>query len=506
MSIGSFNGTVALVFASFISKVFGAIYRIPLSNLLGAEGMGLYQMAFPIYSFFLTFITGGVSSTLSRRISICRAKGNNEQIKMNFIIGKRVSLFYGIIVSIVLLLLAYPISYLQGNTDALLGYFAIMLGFVFATLLGVYRGYYQGHENMYPTAISQMLEQSLKLLIGLTLAWVLSKKSVTLGVVGALLGVSISEIISFLYFLIKNKVSYKTKVRINKGHYINFIKDCLPVSASYGILPLSTLIDSFLVINLLCISGFSKMFATSLFGVEMGMVLPLINIPNIIISALAITYLPTLCFKLEKKNNISRDISNAFRVVLLLILPCCVGVYIMASPIISILYSGLNLTMHNIATKLLQFSVFEMFFMCFVTISNCCLISINRTKTPMFSMGLGVIIKTILTSVLVPNLNINILGLVVASVCGYSITCIINIGVLKNNVPFRLSAKNIISTIASVVVMAGFLIAYNAFLKGSTFVTFVTGVMMAIIIYFGIEMVFGELKIKDLKIWLQKGG
>ena len=180
MNIVNANGTVILFFANIISKLFGAFYRLPLSNILGAEGMGLYQMAFPIYSFLLTLITGGISITLTRQIAIYRAKQDRVGIYKTFVLGRNTSLFFGLIFFFTLLLFAYPLSRLQGNVNAFYGYFAISIGFVFACMLGAYRGYYQGFNNMKPTAISQVLEQAVKLVLGLFFAYLFFKDYIEL--------------------------------------------------------------------------------------------------------------------------------------------------------------------------------------------------------------------------------------------------------------------------------------------------------------------------------------
>lgn len=503
MSIVNVNGTVALFFANFLSKVFGAIYRIPLSNFLGTEGMGLYQMAFPIYSFLLTIITGGISITLTRKVASSRAKGDKEQIQKDFIIAKRMSFLLGIILFLCLCAFSYPLALLQGNASAIYGYAGISLGFVFACMLGAYRGYYQGFGNMLPTAISQVLEQMIKLILGLTFASILVKFGIIYGVLGAVLGVSVSELICFLYFVILNRKLPKFKVTINRGEYRLFFKQVVPVSISYGILPMSSLIDSFLIINLLTLSGFLTATATSLYGLETGMILPLINMPNVLISAIAITAIPELTYKQSKGEDLSKSVSKMFKLAYIFILPCAVGLFLLSKQILGLIYPALTGEVLEVAVVLLKLSIFEMFFLCFVTISNSILQAVGKTKVPIYSLLVGMATKILLTLVFVTNAKLNIYGLVLASSVGYFTSAIINLVQIKKQAKFSLRLLEIIAPIIACLVMSLFILAYLKFITNYTMIGIITIVLISIVTYFGILWALKLISIKELKNMLQ---
>lgn len=499
------SGTFILFFANMLSKLFGAFYRLPLSNILGAEGIGLYQMAFPIYSFLLTLITGGVSITLTRKIATLRASNNDEMIYKQYLLGKRTSLFFGIIFFIVLLVFAYPLTILQGNVKGVNGYFAISIGFIFACLLGSFRGYYQGHSNMFPTAISQVLEQTSKLVFGLFFAYMFLSYGKEMGVFGALLGISVSEIISFMYFFIINKKRIiKHNVSLTKQDYKSFVKQVMPVSVSYVLLPLSSLLDSFLIVNLLTFSGFSSSFATSLYGIETGMILPLINMPNVLISALALSNLPEISYKMSKNIDITKQVSTIFKLVLIFILPCCVGLFVMSEPILKLVFPTLNENLMNIAMSLLKFSVFEMFFMSFVTITNVLLQAMNKTKKSAISLFIGILIKLIFTIIFVMNNSINIYGLVFASILGYLTTSLINLKEIKLKSNFRLKFIEIFSPIFASFVML-ILIAFmsNMSLFVNDNLKLIFTILLAIVVYFAVLILFKQINLKEFKKALQ---
>lgn len=501
MSSITANGTFVLFFANIISKLFGAFYRLPLSNVLGAEGIGLYQMSFPIYSFLLTFITGGISISLTRKIAMLRANNQSHAIYKQYVLGKNTSIFFGIVLMLLLMLFAYPISTLQGNSEAFYGYFAISIGFVFASLLGAYRGYYQGFGNMFPTAISQVLEQTAKLLFGLLFAYLFLNKGVSFGVFGALLGVSISEVFAFVYFIILNKKKISpTKISLQKSDYVSFIKDIMPVSLSYVILPFSSLIDSFLVVNILKLGGFTTQFATSLYGIETGMILPLINLPNVLISALALASIPDVSFKLAKKVDVKGQLSTMFKTVLLFILPCAVGLFILAKPIISLIFPSLNTSYLTIAVNLLRFSVFEMFFLSFVTITNALLQAMGKVKFAVKSLAFGAIAKALLTLAFVSNLQLNIYGLVLASFFGYFVTTLINVIYIKACTGFRLKSLEVLSPIFSSSIMAIVILLFDGYLNiTNSIIGLFALILVAMITYFTIMMLLKQFNFKEIK-------
>lgn len=495
------SGTFVLFFANLISKLFGAFYRFPLSNLLGAEGMGLYQMAFPIYSFLLTLLTGGISITLTRKIANLRAEQNEKEIYKLFLLGRNSSLIYGFVFLLVLLIFAYPLSIIQGNSNAVYGYFAISVGFVFASLLGAYRGYYQGYNNMRPTAISQVLEQGAKLVFGLLFAFVFLKKGVNSGVFGALLGISFSEIVSFVYFKIINKKRIsKHNISITKSDYKAFLKQVAPVSVSYVLLPLSNLLDSLLVVNLLKLSGYTTQFATSLYGIETGMILPLINLPNVLVSAFALASLPNISYKLSKGQNIQNLVNTMFKLVLFFILPCCVGMFVLAEPILLLIFPTLDGVFLTTAVNLLKFSVVEMFFLSFVTISNSLLQALNKIKLPAISLGIGITVKFFLSIFFISNNSFNIYGLVIASIFCYFVTALINVIKIKNYTQFRIKLIPILSTIFSTILMTVFVFVFTKFVNISKNILFLfIAIIFAIVIYFGCLILLKQFSFKDIK-------
>ena len=201
-------GAIILAVGGLIAKLFGALYKIPLTNILGANGMGLYYLVFPLYGLLLVIISSGVGLAVSRLVSLERYNHN----KFNELKIFKVALLYVFVLSLlfalVLVLFSEQIALLQGNANAKIGYLAIAPSICFASVIAVIRGFFQGQENMIPLLVNNVIEQIVKLVSGLILANLFLYKGITFAVFGAILGVTISEFFS-LVFIVVHYLLYK---------------------------------------------------------------------------------------------------------------------------------------------------------------------------------------------------------------------------------------------------------------------------------------------------------
>ena len=194
-------GALVLAVGGMIAKLVGALYKIPLTNILGTNGMGLYYLVFPLYSLLLVLISSGTSLAVSRLVSTERIHNN----KHNELVIFKVALVYVFVLSLIfsalLIVFSHNISAIQGNANARVGYIAIAPAIIFSSLIAVVRGYFQGQENMIPTLLNNILEQVIKLVSGLILANYFMRKGVMFAVFGAILGVTISEFFAFILII-----------------------------------------------------------------------------------------------------------------------------------------------------------------------------------------------------------------------------------------------------------------------------------------------------------------
>ena len=158
---------IILALGGFFAKAIGALYKIPLTNILGSSGMGLYYLVFPIYSLFITICSSGINVALATEVAKCRKVRHRYNEQKLLRVGLYISFLLSLIFTIITLLISFPVAELQGNINARFGYVAIAPAIIISSIIATLRGYFQGVENMVPTTVSLIVEQIVKLSFGL---------------------------------------------------------------------------------------------------------------------------------------------------------------------------------------------------------------------------------------------------------------------------------------------------------------------------------------------------
>ena len=423
------KGALIIAIGGFVAKLLGAIYRVPLTNLLKSEGLGLYQMVFPVYCILLDFAGGGVPCGLSKLIS-----GEVDEKRKVALIKNAVTVLAitGLIGSLFMFALSGVIAKAQGNPLAKLGYVFLSPSVCLVSILSCYRGYFQGENQMSPTAISQIIEQVIKLIFGLILVALLMP-NVPLSVGGATFAVTLSELVALVYLFLKyKKVTVKTgRVKLEKNYFkqdiIRLLKICLPITLTGILIPISQTIDSFLIINIL---AKYMQNATNVYGLFSGAVMSVVNLPVSICYGLAVVAIPSLSSsKTQAETN-----KKGIKIILLTIafsLPALIFLLIFAPFSINLLYSRLNQSEKIIAIALLRLTSPCVVLLSLVQATNAILIGRGRLYAPVLTLFVGVIIKTILNLLLLSNVNMNIYGGAIAIIACYFFVCLVNLILLR---------------------------------------------------------------------------
>ncbi len=462
-------GAFLLALGGVVAKVVGALYKIPLTNILGSNGMGLYYLVFPLYSLLFVLTSSGVGISVSRLVSTERINHN----KKNEITILKVSLIYvfclSLLFSVMLILLSEQISVLQGDFNARFGYLAIAPSIVFASLISVLRGYFQGQENMIPTLVNNIVEQIIKLVSGLILANVFLSKGITFAVFGAILGVTISEFCAFVFivinfFVYKRRLIYKIEVAKSEN-LTNFqaLKKVLsyayPAMLTSIIVPITAFLDSFLVINILKNVGFSSLQATNMYGISNGIVNTLINLPILLCSSLATAIVPNLSGLYAQNNEKEVVFKTSFfiKITWLIALPCFIIFLIYSPDIINILYSrgltDLVIDEFSFAYKLLMISSVTIIYHAFLQTFTSILQSINKPLVPFLSLFISLIIRMVFLRVFVSNPSINIFGVALSNIIFLSVATLVNLIFIKKYVLLKFDfSKIIVAPVASVII------------------------------------------------------
>lgn len=339
------KSSIILIIAGIVCKILGALFRLPLTNILGVTGIGYFQMVMSLYAFTLVLCSGGITITLSKLVA---EPCENKQKRVNSLykISILTSLVLGAVVGAVFLLLSKNISSLQGGTFGNVYRLMIIL-LPLGGIIACFRGVLQGFETMYPTAVSQVIEQGIRFVFGLLFASIFIKKGVDMGVFGAFLGIVVGEALSAIYLLYEIK---KRKVKFEGKEYKGFYKNLFPILLGGCILPLVNALDSLIIVNRLSIAGFTKSQAVLLYGVQTGVVGTVLNLPAIISSSLAIALLPSIAAMKENPVAQKQRICTAFKYLWFVLLPMVLGIMAIAKPLYTIIYP-------NIEYQILQYAV-----------------------------------------------------------------------------------------------------------------------------------------------------
>lgn len=409
---GLMSGATVLATGSVVAKVIGALYRIPLTNVLGAEGMGMYQLVFPVFALFMVLSSAGVPTALSRIVAEKKAVG--EGVKKYLFASLAVLALLSVISTVLVLTLARPLARWQGNEDVALGFQIIAPSIFFVGIIAGFRGWFQGEMYMLPTALSNIIEQVVKLALGLFLAIYLKPYGLMWSVAGAFMGVTVSEIVTMIYLIItyfhrqrKHKVSDKV-LTFDRKEGVRMFRIAFPIAIVAVIMPLSNFFDSFIVVNLLKMSGMSTAYATANYGLLSGPVTSLVNMPVVFIMSLAIAIVPSVSVSRAERdiNSILFKSRLSLKLAYTIGIPSSVFMMVFSKEIISLLYSSLDSYSVLIASRLLTITAPNILIMSVMQIYVSLLQALDKTKWAVGGLGGAVVVKTLLTIILVRFMGI----------------------------------------------------------------------------------------------------
>ena len=423
------RGAAIVSVGTFISKLLGAIYRVPLTNLIGAFGLGLYQTVFPVYALLLDFAGAGVPSALSKLISSSSEEQKSLRAREYLNSSIRLLTVFGIFFSVFLIVSGKFIATLQGNSDAYFAYIALAPSVFLVSVISCFRGYFQGLMNMMPTAISQITEQTVKLFFGLLLSYIFMP-NIPLAVAGTTFAITLSELFALVYLALKYKKSKNIdglkynfeKVRF-KSHAKTILKTVVPITLIGIAIPFSQVIDSFLTVNIL---STYRTDATVLYGLLTGVAATVVNLPVSICYGVATVAIPAVASGKKEKDKNARA-KKTVALTLIIALPCALIFFIFAPLVIRILFGSLSGMEKSVAINLLHITAPNVIFLSLLQTCNAVLIGKGKLYTPLISMSIGITVKTVLNIILLKIPELNVYGGAIALIACYFFTCLINL-------------------------------------------------------------------------------
>lgn len=406
-----FKSAAQLTLGGLVAKAIGAAYRVPLVRLLGGYGMGLYQMAYPLFCVLLTFSSAGIPSAFSRLIARETAAGEEDGSTVKAAL--RLFAAAGIAGTALMCLFAPYMCGLQGDGNLLRCYFLLAPSVFFVALIAVLRGYFQGKNDMAPTAVSEILEQVFKAGAGIYLAY-RYRADPAVAAAATLFAVTMSEVFALVYlFLRYGRERHARRLRARRTTGSEIFAAALPVMISAALLPLSQTADSVIVVRLL--SGYSER-AVSLYGLFSGGALALIDLPATLCHGFAAAAVPAVsAASLEEGRERAL---RALLVTLLFSAPCAALLFAFARPAVLLLFGNAET---ELLVKMVRLMSVSAAFLAGTQTLAACLTGMGRAKFAAFSMFCGVAVKFALQTALVSDPRFGILGAAISANACYFI-------------------------------------------------------------------------------------
>lgn len=432
------HGAAILAFGVAIMKVLGAIYKIPLQNILGDTGYGYFNAAYTIYNVLLTIATAGLPVALSRMISEANTLGRPMQARRIFRVATATLFVLGLVFSALMFLFPTDMAILfVSKAEVSQCVYALSPAVLLVCLTSAFRGYIQGHGNMKPTTVGQVLEVLVKVVVGLALAVYLTKQGKSLPVrsAGAIFGVTAGGLAALIYMFFCYLRQYKgksadacsegTDTPDSVGKTLGqFIKIGVAITLGASVMSVISLIDTKLIQEQLPnVAGIGEALADELYGSYSAMQ-TLYNLPAAFITPMTISLVPAISAAVAKKaHNEAGDIAESgLRISAVIAMPMGVGIAVLAYPIVKVLYPNTN----EMGPTILAYLGVASIFVCIALVTNAILQANGNERLPIISMVAGGVVKIAANLLLVGRPSVNILGAPIGTICCYAVICILN--------------------------------------------------------------------------------
>ena len=509
------KGATILAIAGIVSKIFGAIFRIPLTNMIGAEGQSYYGAAYLVYQLFYVIATAGFPVAISRMVSERIARNDYINAEKSYKVALRATIILGTISFLICFFGAGAIARFIGNPGAEASIKAISIALLFTPFAASLRGYFQGHQNMSPTAVSQVIEQIIRVCLGLLIAYMFFRTNLELAAAGATFGASAGMIAAMIVLFVMYRkyipqrdrdiaqsavIEESTRDRIRELFEI-----VIPITIGSSIMPLMMTIDAAVVMRRLQATGWDLQMSKTLYGLISGYCDPLVNLPVVFIDAICISLIPavTTAFTLHIKSDLDGNIRTGLKTMMIIAFPCMIGLMVLARPILLLLYPTKPHEAEMAVTTLQIMSIGIVTLAVMRTLSAS-LQGIGKMTLPVINLFIGAVAKIVITFILVgiPALNIN--GAALGTVCAYLIAAVLNYAGLRRHADVDLQFGGIIfrPLAASLIMGVSAIAVYKLIfmLHPSNLVATGLAIFVAVLVYFVMVFVTKALTRDELEM------
>ncbi|AQS02743.1 putative polysaccharide biosynthesis protein [Clostridium beijerinckii] len=498
------RGSIILGVAGILTRFLGLFFRWPLIMLIGDEGIGYYQMSYPLYMFFIA-MASGVPVAISKMIS---EKNATNDIYGSFEVMKESAILMTIIgtgTTLALFFFAKPIVlFLKWDPKAYYSLIGISFAPIVISFVTIFRGFFQGLQNMTPSAISQIIEQIGRVIFGVGLAVFLLPRGIEYSAGGAAFGATAGAVLGGAYLYsnykrVKKRYAIK-KIKSNPEILNTILKIAIPISLGTTVSSIMNLIDSILVPQKLLDAGFTNVQSTVLYAQLTGKASVIVNIPLTLSMAICTSLIPIIAenFILKKQKELKGKIDASMKMASVIAIPCTFGLFFLAEPVMKFIFPG-----RFEGIEILKYLSLTIPFIIITQTTTAILQGTGHYIKPVINLLIGCLIKIVLTWVLVPMQMFNIYGAVLASFGAYLTVSILNIVMMKFTLRVRLNLYEILikPCYASSIMMFIVLISYNILYKNtiSNGISCLTSIFLGMIVYIIMIIVFKVFNVEEIR-------
>ncbi|OMF08847.1 stage V sporulation protein B [Paenibacillus amylolyticus] len=479
------QGAMILLAAGIINRILGFIPRIALPRVIGAEGVGIYQLSYPFFIVLVTLITGGIPLAVAKLVAEADTGANRYSPQRILQISLSFTLTLGVVFMFLCIIFAPWVTKYVLTDERVYHTFVSMSPMIaIIAVSAVYRGYFQGKQNMMPTAISSIVETIIRIVCVIWFAWLLLPHGIAQAAAGAMLGALVGEFGGMLVLLWKYNRQKKELPLGNHQNMSNFsakpittvtpvLKEpgtpqpglirrllaiSVPVTAGRLVGSLSYLAETIVTAQSLALAGISKGLATAQYGALQGMIIPLLLLPGALTSSLATSLVPSLSEASAQGDRalIHKRMHQALRLALVTGAPFSVFMYVLAEPMCLVLYNDAS-----IGSMLKLMAPFALFIYIQAPL-QAALQALDRPGKALLNTFIGAVIKITLILMLASRPEYGIFGAVIAICVNSTVVTLLHAQSVRSLLQFRFKIMDWVKTGAGMFIMgAATLLVYE---------------------------------------------
>ncbi|MDD6221930.1 MAG: polysaccharide biosynthesis protein [Lachnospiraceae bacterium] len=505
-----------LALAGILVRVIGMLYRIPVVNIIGSDGNGIYSAAYNVYNIVLVLSSYGLPMAVSKLISARLAEGEYRNSAQIFRSALILSVITG---GCACALLYFGAGWIERTLYPGLPGMAIPLRVLAPTVLivavlGVFRGFYQGHGQMEPTAVSQLIEQIVNAVVSVAAGYLLMRAytgqeyQAAHGAAGSTLGTCLGALSALIFFLgltlVKRSV-FREKVEsdengttIETGYTLKLILvTVIPIILGQTFTNINSVLDDILF-NSTAVQTMSATQVATELGTYSTCFILLLSIPQGIASSMSASMLPSVVqsYTAHSKKGVRQKLSQTIRITMIIAMPCFIGMVVLGEPLIRILFARYDSQMGE---HMLWIGAISVIFTTLQTITTSALQGIDRLMKPVIHSFISMLIHIVLVLILLLGFHMGIYSLVVGYVQFPLVVFLLNMKSLRGLIHYRLHISrlflrpllsSLIMGVACRLVYAGL---YHA--TDSVIISFLPAFLVAVVVYFGAYIFLKEHRI-----------